>query len=320
MRRMKYFIRVLLGLLLSSSAFAQMPGIAPGWFINDVNKKAAWLPKEIRQRGLNEAIMARWNLLPLDIQLILHNSRIPAWMVPLIPNDPNRNEEIYKQLRFMRALAGPASASKIGARAEQLLIFGGAAQLPTPGDSVSGRGLGAQGCTAAMSKYVMAELMIEFPNDLENLSPQLGRSQSSSEMKALFYKAYNSGKSRLNIREVPFERLVNSDVPPGSLMIAQKPSGTHVFGWTRVPSAWRWSANNKMAIGNTGLPQFGDRMILAQEFLTDFPDEAYEARHNTHGPINSRQIVYRGRQADLSDPGTNVYAVRGSSFIIISFK
>lgn len=103
-------------------------------------------------------------------------------------------------------------------------------------------------------------------------------------------------------------------------MIAQKPSGTHVFGWTRVPTAWRWNRNNKMAIGNTGLPQFGDRMILAQEFLTDDPDDAYEARHNTHGPINSRQVIYRGGKADLADPGTNVYAVRGSHFIIVSFK
>jgi hypothetical protein len=119
---------------------------------------------------------------------------------------------------------------------------------------------------------------------------------------------------------VNFNDLQNRDVEPGSLMIAQKPGGTHVFGWTRVPAFWGWVASDKMAVGNTGLPQFGDRMILAQEFLTEEPSNPSEFAHNQHGPLNSHQVIRVGGQPVLSDPHTNVYSVKGSDFVIVSFR
>ena len=106
-------------------------------------------------------------------------------------------------------------------------------------------------------------------------------------------------------------------------MIAQKPGGTHVLAWTRVLEFWRWSPTAKMAIGNTGLPQFGNRLILAQEYVSDDPEEnegGYLER-NEHGPINSRRIITNasGRPV-LSDPRTNVYAAQGSQFLLINLR
>ena len=47
-----------------------------------------------------------------------------------------------------------------------------------------------------------------------------------------------------------------------------------------------------MAIGNTGLPQYGDRMILAQEYVTGNPAAPGELEHNQHGPVNAANVVY----------------------------
>ena len=285
---------------------------APAWFLRDVQRRARWLPQSIRDLGLEAAYQQRWNSLPDDIRATIGKMNIPAWMVALVPTAALEQAEIMKQFRFMGYLAGPAPASAPAARAEQLLIFGGSAQLPTPGDRVSGASLGPEGCAAAISKYVLAQLKLEFPRDLARMSDALANSQSSVEMKNLFRVAARDGVVKMLDR--PFAMLKPEDVKPGSITIAEKPGGTHVFAWTRVPAGWGWYPGDKMAIGNTGLPQYGDRMILAQEYLTP----AYgELPHNEHGPINSRSIVYVRGQPDLGDPRTNVYAARGSDFILV---
>jgi hypothetical protein len=86
-----------------------------------------------------------------------------------------------------------SSTNCIGGRAEQLLIFGGSAQLPTPGDKETGASLGAEGCTAAISKYVLAQLRLEFPAALAGMDPELADSQSSVEMETLFEAAEAAG-------------------------------------------------------------------------------------------------------------------------------
>ncbi len=308
--------------LLAPLAQAQQVDLAatPAWFLKDIQRKASWLPKSIKQQGLEVAYQEQWNSFPPDVQSILQAMNIPAWMIALVPSNPADREEILKQFRFMQSLAGQAPASPLAARAEQLLIFGGSAQLPTPGDARSGKSLGPEGCTAAMSKYVFSQLKIEFPGDLATISPQLLTTQSSAEMKSLAKQAVRNGAHWIEVREISFANLRAEDIHPGSIMIAEKPGGTHVFGWTRVPQGWGWSAGDKMAIGNTGLPQFGNRMILAQEFVTDQPDNLYELSHNEHGPINSNNVIYYGGQPALSDPRTNVYAVRGARFILIDLK
>ena len=171
-----------------------------------------------------------------------------------------------------------------------------------------------------MAKYVIAQLKLEFPSELSALPRSLTVSQSSEEMKNGFIQLARNHVPWLQVVHLPFANLITADVPAGSLMIAQKPGGTHVFGWTRVAAGWNWSAGDKMAIGNTGLPQFGDRMILAQEYLTDQPAAPGELEHNQHGPINSHNVIYKNGQPVLSDPRTNVYAAKGSDFIIISFR
>ena len=145
--------------LVTIPVFAQAPALnVPAWFTHDVARKAQWLPANIKQLGLAAAYQRRFANLPSDVQSILVQMQIPAWQIALIPTDASIQDEILKQFRFMATLAGDPGQSQLGARAEQLLIFGGSAELPTPGDATTGASLGAEGCTAAMSKYILAEL------------------------------------------------------------------------------------------------------------------------------------------------------------------
>jgi hypothetical protein len=59
-------------------------------------------------------------------------------------------------------------------------------------------------------------------------------------------------------------------------------------------------------------------MILAQEYVSGDPVEGIASPHNQHGPINSRSVVYAAGAPDLGDPHTNVYAARGSAFILVN--
>jgi hypothetical protein len=288
----------------------------PAWFAADVAKKALWLPAAIKQSGVDGSYRQVWAWLPANIQAILTQMNIPSWLIALVPTAASSQAEIYKQFRFMADLAGAPPANALAARAEQLLIFGGSGQLPTPGDKTTGVSLGAEGCTAAMSKYVLAQLKLEFPTQLAAMNPELADSQSSIEMQTLFRQAAQYGL--VQIQSVPFAQLQPADFLPGSLTIARKPGGTHVFGWTRVPAGWNWFAGDMMAVGNTGLAQYGDRMILAQEYVTGDPGAPGELEHNQHGPINSTDVIYVNGQPDLSDPRTNVYAVEGADFILVN--
>lgn len=293
-----------------------LSGAVPPWFARDVQRRARWLPASVRELGVEGAYRKRWASLPDEARGILKDMAIPSWMIALVPMAPSQQAEIVKQFRFMANLSGPPAASKLARRAEQLLIFGGAAQLPTPGDRVSGACLGAEGCTAAMSKYILAQLKIEYPRQLARMSDAMVNSQSSAELARLCVEAARAGLVEVVRR--PFARLKAEDVKPGSLTIAQKPGGTHVFGWTRVPAAWNWSSGDKMAIGNTGLAQYGDRMILAQEYVSADAVETIANPHNQHGPINSRSVIFVRGEPDLSNPRTNVYAARGSDFILVN--
>lgn len=287
-------------------------GPVPNWIVRDLQRKAAWLPPSVNRWGLEEAYSRRLQTFSPDIQSSLTNMNIPPWMIALIPPDTgpaDQQYEIQKQLRFMSSLAGPPPTNKYAQRIEQLLIFSGAGQLPTPGDRLTGRSLGDEGCSSAISHYVLAPLRLERP-ELSILDNRLTDSQSSSELNRLFTNDQKTGFVR--VKSIPFESLHREDFSPGSLLIAQKPGGTHVMGWTRVPSGWGWDPRDLMAIGNTGLFPYGNRMILAQEYIT--PPNNGETKHNDHGPINSHAHGF-----GLSDPATNVYAAKGSRFIMIDF-
>lgn len=319
MKRILFTTLLSLSILLfaSENVFAITSSLTPSWFTQDVHRKASWLPEDLKRLGVEGAFQNRWSHFPDDIQSILLDMEIPHWLIALVPMNSSQQYEIYKQFRFISDLAGAPPVGRLAQRAEQLLLFGGAAQLPTPGDAKTGASLGSEGCTAAMSRYVLSQLAIEFPLEFAHTASQLLHSQSSAEMKSLFARETRAGASWFEIDEKPFSELKATDVLPGSLMIAQKPGGTHVFGWTRVPRGWGWSNGDKMAIGNTGLPQFGSRMILAQEYITDNPWNPNELEHNTHGPINSYNVVLTNGKPNLSDNRTNVYSAQGSHFILI---
>jgi hypothetical protein len=300
---------------LASTMSASSDGIAmPAWLRADIRRRAKWLPRPIIETGLDQAYRQRWSSLPGEIRGILTDLKIPAWLIALIPTTPAIQDEVLKQFQFMVDLPGEPPANSIAARLERLLLFGGAAQLPTPGDDASGLGLGAEGCTAAIARYVLAQLEIEFPLELAAMSRRLATTQSSTEMQKFFMAAQRTGI--VAVESKLFDELRYDDFRPGSLTIAHKPGGTHVFGWTRVPNGWNWEPCALMAIGNTGLPQFGDHMILAQEYVTCDPAGS---SHNAHGPINSRRILYRNGLPDLSDARTNVYAAQGGNFTFIHF-
>jgi len=287
------------------------------WLDRDIQRQARWLPDNVKRLGLDGAFDQRWRSLPDDIQAGIGEMDIPNWLIALVPMDADKEDEIFKQFRFMTSLGGDPPANPIAARAEQILIFAGSAQLPTPGDNQSGASLGPEGCTAAISKYLLAQLKTEFPQQLDAMSDALTSCQSSVQMQSLFQDAERSGVVAMQSR--PFAALQPDDFQPGSITIAQKPGGTHVFAWTRVPAGWNWDPGDKMAIGNTGLPQYGDRMILAQEYVTGNPDAPGELEHNQHGPINAANVIYVNGAPALSDPRTNVYAVKGSNFILVGF-
>lgn len=292
---------------------------SPSWFQRDLNRQSKWLPSQIRKNGVEAIYQQNWAKLSPEAQNSLLQLAIPEWMIALIPtSDSGQLSEINKQLAGIKSLSGAAPTGELARRAEQLLIFAGAAQLPTPGDRLTGASLGPEGCTAAMSHYVLAQLKLENAQKLASMPEVLETTQSSSEMKALFQKLVKDGATWFSLKSYNFSDLKAQNVQPGSLMIAQKPGGTHVFGWTRVISFWGWSTSDKMAIGNTGLPQFGNRMILAQEYITE--DLKSDNLHNDHGPINSHMIIRSNGEPVLSDPRTNVYAAQGSQFIVINLN
>jgi hypothetical protein len=290
---------------------------APAWFLRDVVRNAAWIPTSVRQQGWEKVAIDYFYSLPTATQYHLSDLKAPLWMLALAPQNIEVQPEILKQLSMVQVMAGTPSFSPLAARAEQLLLLTGALQLPTPGDERSGQSLGAQGCTAAMTKYILSELKLEFPEKMSWLPENIAISQSSPDVLRFFRKLASSANSPIQISEVPYQQLTVYHVQPGDFMVGQKPGGTHVFAWTRVPSAWNWSPGSLMAIANTGLKSYGQRMIFAQEYLTD---NTYEPSHNEHGPINSGQVVYKGNQIDLSDPRTNVYAAENASFVIIRLR
>ena len=115
-----------------------MAAAPPAWFTHDVQKKARWLPDPLKKLGIDGAYRQRWNAFPDDVKAILGAFAIPEWMIALVPVDAAKEAEILKQFRSMANLAGAPPVGPVGERAEQFLIFGGAAQLPTPGDNQTG--------------------------------------------------------------------------------------------------------------------------------------------------------------------------------------
>ena len=127
------------GARASANANLDQAGSIPAWLNRDIQRNASWLPAEIKRAGLNQAYRNRWASFPSDVQSILVQMKIPYWQIALVPSASEKQSEIIKQFRFMGQLAGAVPSSPVAQRVEQLLIFGGAAQLPTPGDNQNGK-------------------------------------------------------------------------------------------------------------------------------------------------------------------------------------
>lgn len=305
----------LLASLFSLSCFAGYS--APPWFERDLSRGAPWIPRAIAQKGWQQAGLDHYLALPSDVQAVLYKMGAPLWMMALMPTDASSQNEIIQQLRLVGELRGAAPVGTLAERSEKLLLIAGILRLPTPGDKNTGRSLGAEGCTAALMRYVLSEIKLEFPDRMAWLPESIETSQSSSEFGAFVKRVAQMPNGPLEVFNLPYESLSIASVRPGDLMIGQKPGGAHMLAWARVPSGWNWSSDSILAIANTGLAQFGERMILAQEYLTGSPTEPM---HNDHGPLNSGQVVRNGGRVDLSDPRTNVYAAKNASFLVIRLR
>lgn len=167
-------------------------------------------------------------------------------------------------------------------------------------------------------RYVLSELKLEFHDRMSWIPQSIETAQSSSVFRAFVKDVATWDNSPLDVHEVSYSELSVATVRPGDIMIGQKPGGAHMIAWTRVPGGWNWRPTTLIAIANTGLAPYGERMIMAQEYLAD-PD-AGEGWHNQHGPLNSGQVVRQGGRIDLTDPRTNVYAAKGASFLVVRFR
>jgi hypothetical protein len=317
-------------------AVAQPAGaeVVPEWFRTDFARKAQWLPDHVRhsytiqdayekrmdmfEQDLNDptvqAQLEKLGLKNITIGQIKHDLEgIPQWMVALSSTVPSLRAEIIKQIHFAYYLAGPAPQNPLAIRCEQLLVFAGAAKLPTPGDGQTGHGLANEGCAAAITRYPLAQVLAEYPEKLPGIEPRIGITQSSKELTGLFAEA--AKRNLMTVQTVPFmelqaEQMANGTAPmPAScVVIANKMDGTHVFGMTRVPVGWGWSNPlNRIAVGNTGLRMFApdtDNMRLAQEYVS--PDWA-DQDHNKHGQFLSQNLVRKDGKIDMKADGTNVY-------------
>jgi len=288
----------------------------PAWFLASVNRKASWLPANIRTQGLDAAIQMRWNLFSDQTKHQLVQLQVPAWWIALVPeaswNPKDPGQSISGQIQNITNLSGRPPDSELNRRAELLLLAAGALQMPTP------EGLGKQGCTAFL-RYILPQLKLEFPNDLGWMSDTLATTLDSQDLINQFQRASREGFARERV--IPFDRLTVGDIQPGCLMVAGKPLSdphglnNHVMGWGRVPMSWSWHPGAMIAVGNTGLSQFGPpHAAVCQEYMSPDP---LENGHNQHGQINSHNVWPPGRDFSTADPRTNVYFVRNANFIIM---
>lgn len=310
----------------------------PEWFIHDLKRKALWLPPEIQEiakkgrntadyyAAINDLSERRLNALPYEAKKNITDMNIPRWMVALIPSYDSTREsdnnglkakqqiEIERALSQIGDLSGPAPKTAVAQRVEQLALFAGAAQLPTVGNIYGkGEGLMDRGCAATLSKYVYANIALEYPQ-YSHLGKEFAETQMNVSLKASFDKAAKGGL--VNTRIIAFDQAKPEDVSAGSHVYAQKSEGGHSMIFVRPPKAWGWTYGSLMAVANTGLPDFRaggmGRMVLAQEYID--PYDKNNRAHNQHGTIFSQ---LGGLD---SDPRANPYFIKKTTFSTVEFK
>lgn len=183
----------------------------------------------------------------------------------------DRAVESARHLQDIQNLAGAPSPSPIAADAEQRALRAGATFAPTP------YGLGSEGCMAAVSDYVLQPVAKDF-------GISIPRFRSTTE----FLSWARSHPQTVSMRKYFINDLTIDDLLPGDILIGAKGDGNHAMVMARVPADWGWNPRDLMAVGNTGLPQFGPpAMRLAQEYIGPglLPGEPEHNQH--HGMLNS---------------------------------
>ncbi len=298
--------------------------VPPTWLTDGIARGQKWIPENVRKEGIDRAYQERINSLPPDTQSAIDKMNIPHWMVAMMPApDAKSANETYGNIKFVSQMEPPAGTKPMAERMQTLLAFAGAAKLPTPGDA-SGNSLGNEGCTAAISHYVLTPLKAEYPQ-LHDLPTEATTTLFSGTMEKLLTQYSQKHPDLLSVSAKSIDNFGVDDVHPGSLTIGHKFGGTHVFGWSQVPPAWttsrsafNWRPGEYIAIGNTGLAAFGaPHMSLAQDYLSPYPDRRdmiTPSGGTLHGALNSHH------GGNPNEVFTNPYYHPGSKFVTFSFQ
>ena len=220
-----------------------------------------------------------------------HADNIYGRVILAEAQDDSRKQQSDRHLRDIQVLAGDAAKNPLARESEALLLRAGATFAPTP------KNLGSEGCTAALSTNV-----------IEPLSQKYGWNVPYFQDSNLMIKYMEGHPKIADVYKVPINDLTNEDIKPGDIVVGVKGDGNHAMGWARVPANWNWNSQDMLAVGNTGLPEFGKpAMRLAQEYIG--PKNGGDGEHNLdHSMINSRSP-------------NNPYRIKGNTeFVVIRFK
>jgi hypothetical protein len=162
-----------------------------------------------------------------------------------------RASEAAQHLLDIQSLAGEPPPNAVAAASERNALEAGARFAPTP------YGLGSEGCMAAISQYV-----------LQPVAQQYGYTIPRFTSSSAFLRWAEQHSAVVTVQRHSIDALTVRDLAPGDILVGAKGDGNHVMVMARVPANWGWNPADLMAIGNTGLPQFGPpAMRLAQEYI-----------------------------------------------------
>jgi len=310
--------------LTDSSMRSAQSDEPPAWLRDGIAKGQQWIPENVRKEGVDRAYQDRMSSLPPDVQSAVNKMNIPHWMVAMMPApDAKSANDTYGNIKAVADMVPPPGTKPMAERMQTLLAFAGAAKLPTPGDE-NGKSLGNEGCTAAISHYVLTPMKAEFPQ-LSDLPNEATTASYSGTLENLLRNYSRKHPDLLKLSTKPIDKFGVDDIHPGSLTIGHKAGGTHCFGWSQVPPAWttsgnpnNWRPGEYIAIGNTGLVEFGaPHMSLAQDYLSPYPDRRdmiLPTGGTLHGALNSHH------GGDFNSVFTNPYYHPDSQFVTFSFQ
>jgi hypothetical protein len=217
-------------------------------------------------------------------------------------------------MQLQNRYASSDALSGLAADVEKRALFHAEHFAPTPGN------LGAEGCMAEISHYVVGPTLAERGNlqayrDLFKKDGIHSPSIQSSDF-INWFKKNNLG----TVTEVQQSAIRADMLKPGDIVIAEKPTdhSQHAVLVTRIPSNWGAASGALMFVGNTGRDLTGQSWV--QRNLDGTPQDGMPAYPHAHlmqeaigSPGTERFNVDHG-QINSQLP-TNPY--RGGRFFIL---